>query len=712
MDRRLIKLKNTKSVSEVKKVRELMPKINRKNRELAEMLNEIVVEVNLGGEIIYANKKAFEKTGYTKEEIDKGINIKKVVASRDRRKLVANFSGLIKGKKPTRSIYILKRKDGSTFPVITYPDYILDNEGKINGIRELLIDISDIKEAEEKIKESEESYRSLFENSLDGIYRTTLKGKYIDANPSLIKMLGYGSKDELLAIDIPTQLYARKEDRPKPDKRNRIFEARLKKKDGSIIEVEINSGVTYKDGKPVCYEGIVRDITERKILIDKIKEDEKRYHAIFENTGTATVMIEKDTTISLANSIFEKLSGYSRSEIENKKSWTEFVMREDLKRMKKHHHDRRIKSDAAPGNYEFRFIDRFGNIKDIFLTVSMIPGTEKSAASLIDISDIKEAEEKIKESEESYRSLFENSLDGIYRTTLKGKYIDANPSLIKMLGYGSKDELLAIDIPTQLYARKEDRPKPDKRNRIFEARLKKKDGSIIEVEINSGVTYKDGKPVCYEGIVRDITERKIAEKKIKESYRKLQKVLNDVISTLASIVEVRDPYTSGHQKRVTSLAIAIAEELGLNKERIEAIGIAALIHDIGKINLPESILTWPGKLSEIEYGMIKTHPQLGYDMIKHIDFPEPVADIVLQHHERIDGSGYPKGLKRKEIIPEAKILAVADVVEAMASHRPYRPSLGMESALKEIRQNRGKLYEPKVVNACIKLINSKKFNFE
>jgi len=329
---------------------------------------------------------------------------------------------------------------------------------------------------------------------------------------------------------------------------------------------------------------------------------------------------------------------------------------------------------------------------------------------LVDLSNIEIAEKKLIESEEKYRLLFENSLDGVYRTTLEGKYIDVNPALVRMLGYGSREELIKIDIPTQLYARKEDRPGPEQRNKIFETRFKRKDGSIIVVEINSRVVYKYGKPVCYEGIVRDVTERKVAEKKVEESYQKLKKILDDVINTLASIVEIKDPYTSGHQKRVALLAVAIAGELGLDEEKIEAINTAALIHDIGKINLPASVLTRPGRLSKIEYDMVKTHSRLGYDMINHIEFPKPVSDIVLQHHERIDGSGYPQGLKGDEIIPEAKILAVADVVEAMISHRPYRPALGIGKAVEEIKKGRGKLYDPRVVDACIKVIKSKKIN--
>ncbi len=453
--------------SGIPKTKESVLDNNGKHRELAERLNEMIVEVDTDGKIIYANKKAFEKTGYTKKEIDKGINIRQVVALQDKFKLITNFEGLLKGKELTRSVYTIKRKDGTTFPVVTYPDYILDNEGRIIGIRELLVDVTDVKEAEEKLRESEQRYRSLFENSLDGIYRTTFEGKYIDANPSLVRMLGYSSKEELLKIDIPTQLYVRKEDRPKPDKRDRIFETQLKRKDGSIITVEINSRVIYKKGKPIYYEGIVRDITQRKIT----------------------------------------------------------------------------------------------------------------------------------------------------------------------------------------------------------------------------------------------------EGKLKESYKKLQKTLNDIINTLASIIEVRDPYTSGHQKRVALLATAIAAEMNLDNDTIESIRIAALIHDIGKINLPESILTRPGKLSEIEYDMVKTHSQSGYDMISKVEFPWPIADIILQHHERINGSGYPKGLKGKDIMLEAKILTVADVVEAMASHRPYRPALGTNEALEEIDRGKGKLYDLEVAEACLRIIRNKKFKF-
>jgi HD-GYP domain-containing protein (c-di-GMP phosphodiesterase class II) len=176
---------------------------------------------------------------------------------------------------------------------------------------------------------------------------------------------------------------------------------------------------------------------------------------------------------------------------------------------------------------------------------------------------------------------------------------------------------------------------------------------------------------------------------------------------MAVVVETRDPYTAGHQRRVSDLARAIATEMNLSRGRIDGIRVMGSIHDIGKISVPAEILSKPTKLTDIEFGLIKAHSSAGYDILKEIEFPWPVAEIVLQHHEKLNGFGYPRGLKGNEILPEAKIICVADVVEAMASHRPYRPALGIEKALEEIFQNRGILYDPDVVDACLRLFREK-----
>jgi len=209
----------------------------------------------------------------------------------------------------------------------------------------------------------------------------------------------------------------------------------------------------------------------------------------------------------------------------------------------------------------------------------------------------------------------------------------------------------------------------------------------------------------------DITERKKNAEILQEEYKKLRILMEETVDGLVSALEKRDPYTAGHQKRVASLANEIALEMNLSKDQTNGLRIAAIVHDIGKIYVPSEILSKPGKLSSAEMNLIRTHPHAGYEILCNIHFPWPVAEIVLQHHERLDGSGYPNNLKDDEIILEARILSVADVVEAISSYRPYRPALGMENALAEITQNSGKLYDPKIVEACLKVINEKNFVF-
>jgi HD-GYP domain-containing protein (c-di-GMP phosphodiesterase class II) len=183
----------------------------------------------------------------------------------------------------------------------------------------------------------------------------------------------------------------------------------------------------------------------------------------------------------------------------------------------------------------------------------------------------------------------------------------------------------------------------------------------------------------------------------------LLKVLNGTVEAIAALYEKRDPYTAGHQRRVAQLACAIARKMGLPDEQIYGIRIIGVVHDIGKIAVPGDILSKPGRLSTEELSIIKTHPQVAYDVLKNLEFPWPVAETILQHHERLDGSGYPNGISGEAIILEARILCVADVVESMVSHRPYRPALGMERALREIVRNKGVLYDPTVADACSKL---------
>ena len=204
---------------------------------------------------------------------------------------------------------------------------------------------------------------------------------------------------------------------------------------------------------------------------------------------------------------------------------------------------------------------------------------------------------------------------------------------------------------------------------------------------------------------------KESEAKLRESLEQVRRAVETTIQVLVMAVEVKDPYTAGHQRRSTDLARTIATEMGLPPKQIEGLRMAGVIHDIGKITLPTEILSKPTNLSNIELSLIREHVRLGYDILKDVESPWPLAEVLLQHHERMDGSGYPRGLKGKEIIIEARILAVADVVEAMASYRPYRPALGMDAALEEIEKNSGVLYDPIAVETCLRLIREKGYQF-
>jgi len=239
-----------------------------------------------------------------------------------------------------------------------------------------------------------------------------------------------------------------------------------------------------------------------------------------------------------------------------------------------------------------------------------------------------------------------------------------------------------------------------------------KDRRRIPVLFSSSVMRdKQGKLLGVVCVARDITDRKKTEDELQDNFERLQKVLTQTVTSLASAVEMRDPYTAGHQRRVTQLAIALAAAMKMPDDIIRGLNMAAIIHDIGKLNVPAEILSRPSRLTPPEFTLIKFHSEMGYRILKTIEFPWPVADIVLQHHERLDGSGYPKGLKNDEILTQSKILALADVVEAMSSHRPYRPAFPMNVTLEEVTRNAGVLYDPGAVAACVGLFQDQQFQF-
>jgi PAS domain S-box-containing protein/putative nucleotidyltransferase with HDIG domain len=341
-------------------------------------------------------------------------------------------------------------------------------------------------------------------------------------------------------------------------------------------------------------------------------------------------------------------------------------------------------------------------------------------ASLVeDVTEQNQAGEALRDSEELHRKLLASIPDMIIRTDLEGKILFANDIAARAVGPSGSADLTGRSIFS--FVASEDLESATASTKImFEKRIGPQQYSLVleggkkvPYEINGAVLRNpDRTPYGMIFLCRDITDRKQAETDLHQSLKKLRLTLKSAIDALASAIELRDPYTAGHQERVTRLACAVAAEMGLAEERIEGIQIAGLIHDIGKLYVPAEILSKPAKLNELEYSMIKMHCQVGFTILSKIDFPWPIAEIVHQHHETINGSGYPQGLAGKDILLEARILCVADVVEAMSSHRPYRPALGVPAALDEISQKRGILYDREVVDACLKVFSERNFKFD
>ena len=315
--------------------------------------------------------------------------------------------------------------------------------------------------------------------------------------------------------------------------------------------------------------------------------------------------------------------------------------------------------------------------------------------------------------------IIETTQAAIFIISDDGTIVYTNPAMDELFDY-QKGELIGkkpsvFNAGSNPVKFMKDTIKTLKNERHWEGAVpnKKKDGTEFTSYVKAcALKNSKGETANFLITEHDVTEHNIVKNQLSESITKFQHVLEETIRAIALTIEKRDLFTAGHQRRVAELASAIAKEMKLPEDRVKGVYMTGLLHDIGKINIPAELLMKPSKLNEIEFRLIKDHPVVTYDILKDIEFPWPIAKISLQHHERLDGSGYPNGLKSKDIMIESRILAVADVVEAMSSARPYRPALGVEKALEEISSKKGLLYDADAVDACVKLFKEKGFKFK
>ncbi len=410
------------------------------------------------------------------------------------------------------------------------------------------LDITERKRSEEALRESEEKYRDILESINDAYFEVDLQGNFTFCNKVMPKSMGY-SHEELVGKNFRTIMDPENAEIVKrhfnhvylQNIRGKVISYRVLRKDGTVAHAETSFSLKKdKDGRPTGFRGIARDVTERRQAEEALRESEIRYQSIFENTGTGVLIVEEDMTISFANAEFEKLTGYKRQEVEGKRKWTDFVDPSDLERMIEQHRLRRSDKNLAKRSYEFRLVHRDGRRRDAYLTVDIIPGTSRSVASLMDISERKQAEEALRESEKKYRSVIENIQDAFYRSDLSGRLLMASPSGAKMFGYGSIDEMIGLPLES-LWQNPRDRDRfveqltKTGRTNDYEAVLKKKDGTAFNVSFATHFYYDEhGHRLGTEGIIRDITERKRMEAerlRLEERLQRAEKM--EALGTLA-----------------------------------------------------------------------------------------------------------------------------------------------------------------------------------
>jgi PAS domain S-box-containing protein/putative nucleotidyltransferase with HDIG domain len=572
-------------------------------------------------------------------------------------------------------------------------------------------------------KRAEDSLREqtlIFENIQDSIVVTDLEGNIIKWNPAAERMFGY-HKDEVFHETLG-MLATRFIKGTLRDGRW-TGEMNFTRKDGTegVCETTVIPLRDKNDNISAVF-GVSHDITAHKQAEKALLEGEARYRELFDNMSSAVAVYEaiddgKDFIFKDFNKAGERIEKVKREELIGKSVHEVFpgikefglfeIFQEVWKTGKAQQHPISLYTDERIIGWRENYVYK-------------LP-TGEVIAVYDDVTERKQAEDDLRESEQKLRLVTDQVTDVIWSMDLEGNFVFVTPSTERMIGY-TVEEMLSLNF-SQIVTPESNKMAMDLISKHM--KLKKREPIVLEVQqvCKDGSrkwcevtaifsTDQDNRPNGIIGVTRDISDRKRAEEKLQRSYEKLHDTMIATVNTLASTVEMRDPYTAGHQRRVTILACAMAEEMGLTEEQFDGLRMAGLVHDIGKFSVPVEILNKPGRISETEFNIIKVHPQAGYNILKEIEFPWPVAQIVLQHHERLDGSGYPEGLKNGGIMLEAKILAVADVVEAMASHRPYRPALGIEAALEEIEKNQGILYEPEIVDVCQRLFTEKGFTFD
>lgn len=720
-------------------------------RVLVEHSSDVILIVDAEAIVTYCSPSVERLTGYSQDEVT-GRSADRFIEGEDLALIAAlrsqSGSALPRGEGELR----VRTKDGT----LRWFGWAASNHLDDATIRGVVINARDITDrvlAERELRASEQRYRTLTEGSPDVIYVIGADQRIEYVNSCGAQQFGLPA-EQLIGLPL-----------------KEIFEGETASRVTSELERVLATGQPYEnesflpylgarwmntrlvalrddEGHITAMLGVLRDVTERRLAQEALAESERHYRSLFEDSPVA--LWEEDH--SAVKAYLEQLVASGVDDIEahlrehaadyqHCKSLIrtldvncaavalyEASSREELIEQR----DELYLPGQARGfwsfwaaafagrrttSYEMTDHTLAGHTVEVMETGIVPPGHEENWDRIyiadVDVSERRRSEDLLLR----YQLLFAEARDIMWFVrTRDGRIMEANAAAEAAYGY-TRDELLQLDIPSL----RPDDPRPlleeqlrqaAAQGLLFETEHRRKDGSAFPVEVSTRGIVTVGGEAMLLSVIRDVTARKQTEIELARTTARLEHTVQGAVAALGVTAELRDPYTAGHQRRVAELACAIAAELGWDAGRVGCLRTAALLHDLGKIVVPAEILCKPGKLNEAEFLLIQQHAIAGAEILADIDFGSDVAAMVRQHHERLDGSGYPDGLKDSDILPEARVLAVADVVEAMVSHRPYRPGLRLDIALAEIENGSGRRYDTDVCAACARLMQNGNFTFE
>jgi PAS domain S-box-containing protein len=671
--------------------------------------------------VVMGNQAAAKAFGFNSVEEVIGVNPFDLIPPDDRERV---FEIIVKDMfeqdlQQTNEFRVMT-KDGREVWISAVGTRIL-HQGRLAGLVSFA-DITERKQAEESLKESEERYRGLFENSIEAVFTADLDGNITSCNRALEELIGY-TWEELSKMkpveniapessEFVLEQYRKLLNTGDPI-RNLVYETI--RKDGQRRIVEGYVTAVKKKNRIVGFQGTFRDITERKQAEKALRESQKRYMRLYEGINEAVALYRlPDLKISHWNKRYEDIhklilakdiQGVTISDI------APAVEADDWDRAMKGlarvlAGESMLESDVL----EVRMRDLEGNRRVFEIRPSFYEESGQVAGvqvAMVDITERKRAEEALQASEEKWRSLAQNAPNIIVIVNRDGKIEFVNRTVPPI----TVEEAVGKSIYDYMEPQYQNMVKETIEHVFqtgegggYDVEGVGPDGRISWYETQAGPIKRDGRVVAVTLITSNVTKRKNAEEQLKGSFINLAE-------TISRAIESRDPYTAGHQRRVAKLARLVGEKMGLDGDRLQGLYIGGLLHDIGKVSIPASILTKMGELTEEEWALICSHPKQGYSILKDTKLPWPVADMTLHHHERLDGSGYPHGISGDALSLEVRILAVCDVVEAMGSYRPYRPARTKKEVLAEIEGGRRTKYDAGIVDVVLQIIKNGEFEF-